>query len=88
MWDERITVGSVVQLDPERHLGEAQGFFAGCFLLVTELKDWGVMGFVAMPGERGTMPGSAYFRAPWDALAYVGEAVWMPADEGGDGEAT
>lgn len=73
--NEQIKVGSVVQVDPEY-----DKLFAGCFLLVTELKSWGVQGFVAMPKSRDELPGAAYYRVAWENLAYIGQAEWMPAD--------
>lgn len=71
--------GDVVQLDPEHHVAPRDGFFAGCFMTVTETKSWGAMGFVAMPGARGEMPGEAYYRARWAEMEFVGRAVWAPA---------
>lgn len=65
----------VVQINPEGH----ESFFAGCFLLVTEVKGWGVQGFVAIPAsERGKMPAAAYYRAKWDEIEAVCNAVWAP----------
>ena len=71
MADPRITVGSVVQIDPEH-----DGRFAACFLTVTELKSWGVQGFVKMPAG-----GEAYYRAPFEAIHYIGQAEWVPAND-------
>ena len=66
----------MVQLAPE-----GDHAFWGCFLLVTEVKPWGVQGFVCMPGERGRPPGAAYFRAKWDQFEYIGEAAWGPSQD-------
>lgn len=74
--DPRLTVGAVVQLDPAHHLGNANGFFAGCFMLVTEVKTFGAQGFVAMPRTRGEQPGQAYYRARWEEMEYIGQAAW------------
>lgn len=73
-----LAVGDVVQLDPEK---QAEGFFAGCFMMVTEPKSWGAQGFICMPGERGTLPGRAYFRAKHEDMHYVGRAEFVPGDE-------
>lgn len=72
---ELVKLGSVVQISPE-----TKSAFAGCFLLVTELKAWGVQGFIAMPKGMGSMPGQAYYRAKWEEIEYIGQAVWVPQD--------
>ena len=72
-----VRVSDVVQIDPESKL-QREGFFAGCFLLVTELKSFGVMGFVAMPGKRGEMPGCAYYRVASADFVRIGTAAWEP----------
>jgi hypothetical protein len=77
--NDSLKVGDVVQLDPAAHLGEKKGFFAGCFMLVTELKSFGAMGFICMPGKYGTIPGEAYFRARWEDMERIGKAVWVPS---------
>lgn len=74
---KELKAGDVVQINPEAHLA-SNGFFAGCFMLVTEPKLWGAQGFIAMPGERGTMPGHAYYRAKWEEMEPVGVAAWVP----------
>ncbi len=56
----------IVQINPETPT------FGGCFLVVTEVKDWGVMGYVSIPGG-----GEAYYRARHDQYEPVNaEAVW------------
>ncbi len=72
-----LEIGDVVQLDPAAHLGDKDGFFAGCFMVVTEVKSFGAQGYIAMPGKRGEMPGCAYFRATWDQMKKIGKAEWM-----------
>lgn len=71
-----LTVGDVVQI-----AGDSEGFFAGCFMMVTEPKTFGAQGFIAIPEERGTMPSEAYYRAKWDEMEYVGKATWLPASK-------
>jgi hypothetical protein len=68
--------GDVVQLNPEYHLGDKKGFFAGCFMIVDEAREWGCQGHVLCPRERGLVPGAAYYRARWDEMEFVGKAVW------------
>jgi hypothetical protein len=73
--------GSVVQIHPTL----CGPLFQGCFLLVTEVKTWGVQGFFAIPKNREEPPGEAYFRAKWEEIEYVGLAPWVPdREEDGD----
>jgi hypothetical protein len=60
----------VVQIVPEHGWG-------GCYLHVTELKDWGVMGFVKIP-----LQGNAYIRIKHDEYEKIGSAVFVPIEEG------
>ena len=39
-----IEVGSIVQVDPEKEV------FGACMVVVTELKDWGIQGYVQSAG--------------------------------------
>jgi hypothetical protein len=78
-----INVGSIVQLDPEKTKNPA---FAGCLMIVTEVKSWGVKGYVQTLGSwdpRGkiTMGGQAYYRAENGTFEKTcGEAIWMEKD--------
>ena len=65
-----IKVGSVVQAN------ENAGEWAGCLLIVTEEKTWGVQAGLKIP-----MKGIAYIRLPWDAVEYIGEAVLVESEE-------
>jgi hypothetical protein len=71
-----VKPGDVVQIDPNHDIT-----FGGCFLQVTEVRAWGVIGFVAIPKEKGQPPARAYYRCPWDGLHPVGRAEWLPSDE-------
>lgn len=76
-----LEVGDVVQLDPAAHMPGAAndgtgGFFAGCFMIVEEIKVFGAQGFICMPGKRGEAPGRAYFRAKWEDMVKIGKAEW------------
>jgi hypothetical protein len=62
-------VRDVVQIDPA-----SDERFGGCFLTVTEVHDWGVQGYVMVPGADG---GPAEYRAEWAQIARVGGAVWL-----------
>jgi hypothetical protein len=69
-----IQVGDVVQLAPGDHA------FSYCFVTVTEVKTWGIQGFVAIPTGRGEMPGQAYTRVKWADMTKVGKADWIIKD--------
>ena len=65
-----LEAGDLVQLNP---LSDLNGF-EGSILCVTEVRSWGVIGFVRIP--RG---GQAYFRAEHSEFARTGgKAAWMP----------
>lgn len=78
--DQRIAVGSVVQLN-ERASDEC---YIGCLLIVTEVRSWGVQGFIPVPHERGKPAGHVFLRPKWEALEWVGTAVLQPANENDD----
>lgn len=73
--DEPISPGDVVQLGPNTN----NKAFEFCFLVVTDLKDWGVQGYVQPIGEKNGQPavGQAYYRARWDEFEFVGRAIWI-----------
>lgn len=66
-----IAVGDVVQIHPSHD--EA---FGGCFMVVSEVKTWGVQGYVTVPGSGG----QAYYRCPWKAFVRIGKAEWVQAE--------
>lgn len=68
-----LGVGDVVQLSPFDTKNE---MFAGCFMIVTELKKWGVQGYVQALGTNGEIGGQAYYRADWEEFEYAGKAMW------------
>lgn len=66
--------GLVFQIDPEFDGNKA---FAGCFLVATEIKTWGVQGYVQALGEtRSERGGLAYIRIKWEDIEFIGTAVW------------
>lgn len=69
----QLQPGDLVQIDPE-HSGNPM--FAGCILCVTEIKSWGVQGYVQALGENGQQGGQAYYRIKWDQIEHVGRAEW------------
>lgn len=58
---QKLNENSVVQLSPNT----SNPMFAACMLTVTEIKPWGVQGFVQSLGEDGKPGGQAYYRAEW-----------------------
>lgn len=63
-----VKVNSVVQIN-ERYNNEV---WIGCLLQVTDVHDWGVMGYVKIP-----MQGLAYLRVQWKDVDYIGQAVMI-----------
>lgn len=74
--ERQYAVHDVVQINPE-----VDGF-GGCLILVTEVRTWGVQGFVQVP-----CGGQAHYRAKFDQIEHTGgRAVWAPPVEtGGEG---
>lgn len=73
-----IEVNDVVQITPV-----IESKFRGCFMVVTEVKSWGVQGFISIP-TGPEMPGAAYYRVPFEQVVRIGKAEWTPPDEGGE----
>lgn len=68
---QNVRVNDVVQIDG------TDPTLAYCFLTVTEVKSWGVQGFVKVP--QPPVSADAYYRVPFDRLAKIGVAEWAPA---------
>lgn len=66
-----ITVGDVVQVSLESGDG-----FGGCFIIVSEVKEWGVQGYAVVPG----LGGRAFYRARLADVQKIGRAVWADED--------
>lgn len=69
---DRPMPGDVVQIDPAH-----DERFGGCFMQVTERKDWGVQGFVKVPAG-----GMAFYRVAYEHIEYVGTATWVDETTG------
>lgn len=69
-----IEVGDLVQLSPETCRNP---MFGGCILVVTELKSFGVQGYVQAFGKNEQIGGQAYYRAGFDEFEPCGKAVWV-----------
>ena len=62
-------------MDPEKTENKA---FAGCLMVVTEIKAWGVQGYVQGLGTREEVGGQAYYRAVFGTFEPTGgAAVWV-----------
>lgn len=67
----KIEVNGIVQVKPDA----GTRFFDSCFIVVTELKSFGIQGYVQVPEVNG---GQAYVRLKWDQFAPVGaKAIWV-----------
>jgi hypothetical protein len=65
-----MNVGDIVQVNPEVEV------FGGCMVVVTELKPWGIQGYVQSAG----VPGQQYIRLKTEQIeATGGKAVWVVA---------
>ena len=69
-----IKPGTVVQLDPDNCKNP---MLRGCFMTVTEVKEWGVQGYIQCTGTNNEMGGQAYYRAKTDEFEIIGGAVWI-----------
>lgn len=77
MADFDLRRGSIVQVKPTCDHGREGQWFQGCLVVLTEVKSWGVVGYVQNAGE----PGQAYIRLKaGDFESTGGRAVWI-ADE-------
>lgn len=75
-WQTEVVKGDILQLSPTHTATRA---FAGCFLVVTYVYEWGVQGYVPDLGkDRNTEGGLAYYRANWATVEPTGgKAVWL-----------
>ena len=51
----------------------------GAFVLATEIKSWGIQGFVAHLKTHDEQT-SAYIRLKWEEIEYIGRAPLVPQD--------
>lgn len=78
-----VQPGDVVQITPEWEVNKA---FAACLVVVSEVKSWGIQGYVQALGTREEMGGQAYIRVKWEDLELVGAAYWVTQSIGEDVE--
>lgn len=66
--------GSIVQVNPDCSHGREGQWFNACLVVVTEVRAWGVLGYVQVPGTTG----AAFIRlATGEFEPTGGYAVWM-----------
>jgi hypothetical protein len=69
-------VGDVFQIN-ESH---GRAGWIGAFVLATEIKSWGIQGFVHVVKEHEESA-RAYIRLNWEHIDYIGRAALIPSDE-------
>ncbi len=63
-----IEINDIVQVDPSYDV------FGGCMVVVTEIKSWGIQGYVQSAG----VDGQQYIRLQWDNFEKTGgKAIWV-----------
>jgi len=66
-----LKIGDIVQVTPTKET------FGACMVVVTELKSFGIQGYVQSAG----VPGQQYIRLKFDEFEFTGgTAVWVPND--------
>lgn len=69
-----VEVGDIVQVSPQVSHGRDGQWFQTCLVVVTEVKAWGVQGYVQNAGQAG----QAYIRLQTGEFEPTGgKAVWM-----------
>lgn len=71
-----LKAGMVVQLAPT----VGNPMFACCMMTISEPKAFGAQGYVQALGQKGEPGGQAYYRAKWEEMEFVGQAVWVTGD--------
>lgn len=75
-----VSRGDVLQIAPDCPTNPG---FGACFLTVTEVRSWGVIGYVQALGTREGPGGQAFIRLKWDEVELTGGvAPFVRADEG------
>lgn len=80
---EAFELGSVFQIN-ETH-GPDRGGWVGAFVLATEIRSWGIQGFVCHI-ETHQKQSHAFIRLKWSEIDYIGHAALVPAPDPEDGE--
>jgi hypothetical protein len=68
MTDKELKIGDIVQVTPDKEM------WGGCMVVVTELKNFGIQGYVQSAG----VPGQQYIRLNFDDFEPTGgKAIWV-----------
>jgi hypothetical protein len=69
---QELKVGDIVQVTPDKEM------WGGCMVVVTELKNFGIQGYVQSAG----VPGQQYIRLNFDEFEFTGgKAIWVVAHD-------
>lgn len=71
-----VSNGTVVQLN----FDTANPKFRYCMLTVTEVKNFGVLGYIQSMGDEHQMGGQVYYRAQWHEFEVIGKAVFVAGE--------
>lgn len=72
MTQDEIKVGDIVQVSPNKEM------FGACMVVVTELKSFGIQGYVQSAGVNGQQ----YIRLKFDEFESTGgKAVWVVGEQ-------
>ena len=72
MTEDEIKVGDIVQVNPDKEI------FGACMVVVTELKSFGIQGYVQSAGVNGQQ----YIRLKFDEFESTGgKAVWVVGEQ-------
>lgn len=74
-----VAVGDIVQINPDFK----SKCFAACLLTVTEVKSWGVMGYIQGIGPTfDEASGQYYLRPTWEDMEPTGgKAPWIQSND-------
>jgi hypothetical protein len=72
---DKYKSGDVFQIIEEH----GRNGWIGAFVLATEIKNWGIQGFVHHVKTHEEMA-SAYIRLPWKDIEFVGHAILIPQE--------
>lgn len=72
--DINMIPGSLVQIHP---ISAGNTAFAGCFMVVEEIKQWGVKGYIQGVGTRDNRGEIFPYREEWENIQYIGKAYWV-----------
>jgi hypothetical protein len=64
-----VGMDSVVQVNEKGPEG-----FVGCFVIVTEMRNYGIQGCVPVPSETGTI----WLNLEWEQMEFIGQAILKP----------